>query len=202
MRLAAVLDACVLFSKTLTDALLYPAAVDAFVPFWSGPIREEWTRNLRAHQTKLGRSPDSVDSRARAMDAAFPSACIAQERAESCVEQARSFANKSGGLHPGDVHVMAAAMAITADVIITSNTGLFPERVTWNERAIVRMTPDQFLTRLLKEIPDVIAEGYRRQIASTATGPRSIADIVKRLSKQDMAPHAAAIMARFVSPEH
>ena len=52
MRFKVVLDACVLFSKTLTDALLYPAVVDAFLPYWSPAIRDEWTRNLHTHQAR------------------------------------------------------------------------------------------------------------------------------------------------------
>jgi hypothetical protein len=199
MRSAAVLDACVLFSKTLTDALLYPAEVDAFVPFWSASIREEWVRNLRAHQIKQGKAPDRVDARARAMDDAFPGSCIPTERVDAFMPAARAIPEAYGRLHPGDAHVAAAAMAIGADMIVTTNTGHFPERVSWKGRLILRMTPDEFLTQVIREIPDIVIAGYQRQLATTRTGARSMDDIVQGLSKPHMAPTAARALALAMS---
>ena len=199
MQVKAVLDACVLFSKTLTDALLYPAQVDAFIPYWSGFIRDEWTRNLHAHQLKRGRAPDGVLSRARAMDKAFPNSCVPDDRVLAFFPAAREIAADLGKPPADDVHVLAVAMAAEAQVIVTSNTDHFPEQMRVMAKTIRRETPDQFLTRLFVDVPDIVLLGYRRQLSCTKSSPRTLQDIIHRLRDPRMAPAAAQRLTELVS---
>ena len=87
-------------------------------------------------------------------------------------------------------------MAVEADFIVTNNTDHFPDRVSWNRVSIIRTTPDDFLTRLLLDCSDVVITGYRRQILSTKTKPRTLDSIVERLSDPQMTPVAAQMLAR------
>ncbi|NHX27500.1 PIN domain-containing protein, partial [Escherichia coli] len=57
---------------------------------------------------------------------------------------------------PADIHVLSAAIAGSADILLTFNAKDFP-RHTMTEEGLERLDPDQFLMRLKAENPDVIA---------------------------------------------
>lgn len=140
--------------------------------------------------------PSGVYARSKAMDTAFPDACVPDDRVQACLLAAQAIAAETGKPHAGDVHVLAAAMAVEADFIVTTNTDHFPDRVTWNRVSILRTTPDDFLTRLLLDCSDVVIAGYQRQILSTKTKPRTLTDMVRRLADPQMTPVAAQMLAR------
>ena len=54
--------------------------------------------------------------------------------------------------HPGDRHVLAAAVAVGATVIVTNNVRHFPVRAP-APHGLVARTPDRFLTALLADDP-------------------------------------------------
>ncbi|MEM6479234.1 MAG: PIN domain-containing protein, partial [Pseudomonadota bacterium] len=58
---------------------------------------------------------------------------------------------------PNDIHVLAAAIAGSADVLLTENAKDFP-RGTLHEEGIRRDTPDHLLTSLLVTFPKAVRD--------------------------------------------
>lgn len=140
----ALLDACVLYPTVLREILIGVAGQGAFVPLWSDRILEEWARAAR----KFGPVAE-VQARGEvaSLRAAFPAAAVAVPT---------GLARRLHLPDPDDVHVLAAAIAGGADVIVTFNAADFP-RATLAEEGIVRMAPDEFLTDLWRTDPAPVA---------------------------------------------
>ena len=114
-RFTVVLDACTLFPMLVRDVLLTLAGHEFFNPKWSARIRAEWMRNLSERLDERsfdGITVTRVQRIAAAMDAAFPDAAIEFECAEAAILEP---------VHVKDRHVVAAAMAVQADAIVTFN---------------------------------------------------------------------------------
>ncbi len=129
------LDACVLYPTILREILTGAAARGAFRPVWSPRILEEWA--LAA--ARLG--PEG---------AAVARAEIAALRAAFRDAEMRPRDSDLSRLHlpdPEDVHVLAAAIAGSADILCTFNARDFPRRTLALE-GIERLDPDQLLARL------------------------------------------------------
>src|SRR5262245_50007200 len=111
----ALLDANVLFSITLTDVLLSLAEARIFEPYWTDRILDEARRNLLLAHATAGRpvDTDAVGRRFDAMRDFFYGAMIDPVDYEHLVDEMRN--------HDGDRHVLAAAAAVQANVVVTSN---------------------------------------------------------------------------------
>lgn len=114
-RFIAILDASVLFSIRATNLALHAANEGLYQPRWSPDIHEEWTRSLLAKNPAA--DPQRIVYRRTTMDGAFPSALVSGY--ESLVPSITLP-------DPDDRHVVAAAIAARADVIVTFNTRDFP----------------------------------------------------------------------------
>lgn len=139
-----VLDACVLVPPVLREILLGVAAAGLFEPCWSERILEEWARAA----AKFGPLAEG-EARARIalLKARFPRACLPP----APQVEAR--------LHlpdPGDAHVLAVAIAGSADAVVTVNARDFPRHVLAEDK-IDRRDPDGFLWELWSGAPEVVA---------------------------------------------
>ncbi len=131
-RFVVVLDANVLFPFTKRDALLRFAEAGLFRARWSSEILDEWTRNLIAKKPHI---EDSVRSQVQAMSDAFPEACI------------DGGLRMIDGLHlpdENDRHVLATAIVVGAEQIVTDNLKDFPENAL-DEFGISAVSADDFL---------------------------------------------------------
>jgi hypothetical protein len=79
--------------------------------------------------------------------------------------------------HPGDHHVLAAAVTAKADIIVTSNLKHFKAKdlARWNIKA---QSPDDFLTHLYDLYPDTMIEVVRRQCQVLKKPPMTVAELV------------------------
>ncbi|MEX0286941.1 MAG: RSP_2648 family PIN domain-containing protein [Paracoccaceae bacterium] len=127
-----VLDACVLYPTVMREVLLGAAGVGFFTPVWSERLLEEWARAAR----KLG--PEG-EAQARAEVAMTRAAWPEAEQAAAAGLEARLWLPD-----PADVHVLAVAIASSADGIVTVNAKDFPRNVL-AEEGVVRMDPDGLL---------------------------------------------------------
>lgn len=139
----AVLDACVLYPTVLREVLIGVAKAGLYAPLWSDRILEEWARATR----KIG---PSAESRARGegalLKAAFPKASIA---AQPGLEARLHLPDTN------DIHVLAVAIASSADAIITFNARDFPRHVLTAE-GVTRRDPDGFLWELWSHNPEKV----------------------------------------------
>jgi predicted nucleic acid-binding protein len=165
-----LLDSCVLYPYELRDLLLEIAHEHLYRVHWSPQILEDTVRNLLAD----ARSTQEKASRfCAAMERAFP---------EALVEPPPGLADQLG-CDPGDRHVLAAAIAAKAEVIVTLNVRHFPTEVL-EPLGIEAVTPDQFLCNLLDLDPGAM-HGCLETIAARQRNPaRTAQALLQILSRQ------------------
>ena len=166
------LDACVLYPTVMRELLLGAAGAGFFTPLWSARILEEWRRAALKRGPGEGVQAEGEIAMARA---AWP-------RAEVKVQpglEARLWLPD-----PADVHVLAAAVAGSADGIVTMNAKDFPRNVL-AEEGVMRADPDGLLLGF--------AEAGRDRMGEVAEAVRAEAE---RLSGEAWAMRALLKKAR------
>ncbi|MFD1341390.1 RSP_2648 family PIN domain-containing protein [Litorisediminicola beolgyonensis] len=147
-----LLDTCVLYPTVMREVLLGVASTGAFTPLWSARILEEWRRAAR----KLG--PQGM---------AQAESEIARLRIDwPCAEvpAAPGLEARLWLPDPSDVHVLAAAVSGSADVILTLNAQDFP-RGTLAEEGLSRADPDGFLLGHFQARPELVTSVCDRVLA-------------------------------------
>lgn len=167
----AVLDANVLYPQWLRDVLLALAALGYFEPAWSEQIIDEMRRNvLRDHS---GIPPARFDAvTIAALRRAFPDAWVDVDE--------DLIANMDNA--PGDRHVLAAAVAGSAQVVVTDNTTDFESPGYVASGRIAVMTPAAFLSQVLSEHQDVLATALEH-LADNRRGVSSVGDVLDQLER-------------------
>ena len=175
-------DANILFSRTLRDYFLYAADAGAIEIHWSQQILDEMSTNLRAQR---GLSQTATNRLEELMNGFIEYALISIDPAEVTVAQTVEMDAK-------DRHVLAAALSVEADILLTDNTRHFPRR--WmNERGIELLGAAELLLRLAEHFPDEFRVAHVRTVQSS---PRSEADVLAALERS--VGHAAADAIRHV----
>ncbi|MGK7653079.1 RSP_2648 family PIN domain-containing protein [Roseovarius sp. B08] len=141
----AVLDTCVIYPTVMRQMLLGAAKHGVFKPLWSARIIEEWQRAV----VKLG--PDGI------AQAQAEAAMLALDWPDAEVTWPPSLQSRLWLPDPADIHVLAAAIAGSADLILTVNAKDFPRNIL-AEEGISRADPDTFLLGVFEAHPDVMYE--------------------------------------------
>lgn len=166
----AVLDACVLYPTVLREILQAAAEAGLYQPVVSDRILREWTRAT----AKLGPGAEAVATGEAALfRAAFPKA-VERERPDI---EARLLLPD-----PNDVHVLAVAIACSADAIVTFNAADFPGHVL-AEEGIARRDPDGFLWEMHSHHPEKLAaivEEVRAKAERISGQPVALKPLLKR----------------------
>ncbi len=166
----ALLDACVLFPTVLRELLIGAARAGLYEPLWSDRILEEWAGATR----KLGPGAELLArGEAAALAALWPRARVVAGEAPE---------RRLWLPDPDDIHVLAAAIAGGADLIVTFNARDFP-RHTLAEDHLDRRDPDQFLLELHQQAPATIAavcEAVRADAERLSGIPQPLGPLLKR----------------------
>lgn len=164
-----LLDACVLFPTVMRETLLGVAAAGGFEPVWSLRILEEWARAVR-------RLPEGAEAVARAeiaaMRARWPGAEVTPD---PDLVETLSLPD------PGDRHVLAAAIAGGAGVLMTLNRRDFPGRVLGRYGVMLR-EPDGYLCALAAEGGPVatVAAAVRARAGAVSGREQPLRGLLKR----------------------
>jgi len=149
----AVLDACVIFPASIRDTLLSIASEGCFIPHWSQMIHNEWQRNLLKSRPDL--TQDILNKTSEIMDKCFHGSCF--NDFHHVIEQIKlPDAN--------DCHVLALAITVGANFIITNNLKDFPKKEL-SRYNIMALTPDNFLVSLYEQFDMMVIEGVGKQRA-------------------------------------
>ena len=140
-----LLDTCVIYPTVMRQMLLGVAKHGVFTPLWSARIIEEWQRAA----VKLG--PEGV------AQAGAEAAMLAAHWPGAEVSYPPSLEARLWLPDAADVHVLAAAIAGSADVIITLNTKDFPRNLL-AEEGLSRADPDGFLHGIYQAQPEIVAQ--------------------------------------------
>lgn len=141
----ALLDTCVIYPTVMRQMLLGAAHAGAFTPLWSARIIEEWQHAA----AKLGA--------AGIAQAASEAAFLAVDWPHAQVTWAPALEARLWLPDPADTHVLAAAIAGSADMIITLNARDFPRNIL-AEEGLSRADPDAFLLGFWQGDPGMIED--------------------------------------------
>lgn len=139
----AVLDTCVIYPTVMRQMLLGVAREGVFTPLWSARIIEEWQRAA----VKLG--PQGV------AQAGAEAVMLAADWPDAEVIWPPSLESRLWLPDPADIHVLAAAIAGSADLILTVNAKDFPRNIL-AEEGVSRADPDTFLLGVFEAEPDLV----------------------------------------------
>ncbi|MEE9453464.1 MAG: PIN domain-containing protein [Paracoccaceae bacterium] len=132
-----LLDACIIFPTVMREVLMGVAGARGFTPLWSTQIFAEWQHAA----TKLGPEAGAIASGEMAvMNANWPGATVdfAPDIIATLYLPDRY-----------DRHVLAAAIAGDARVILTKNRKDFPNGIL-AEYGLIRRDPDEFLLEMAR----------------------------------------------------
>ncbi|MEZ5779428.1 MAG: PIN domain-containing protein [Paracoccaceae bacterium] len=173
----ALLDACVLYPTVLREVLIGVAKAGLYTPLWSDRILEEWARAT----VKLGPGAEDVArGEIAALRLAFPTAAVPRREA---------LENRLWLPDPADTHVLAAAIAGHADLIVTFNATDFPKRLL-AEEGLRREDPDAFLLGLWRDNPQAVAD-VAEAVRSEASRLSGETQLLRPLLKRARLPRLA-----------
>lgn len=165
-----LLDACVLYPTVMREVLLAVARQGLFTPLWSARILEEWARAAR----KLGPAGEMLARGDIAMlRAEWPKAIVAPNPGL----EARLYLPDEH-----DIHVLAAAISGSADLLITMNARDFP-RATLREEGLDRRDPDTLLHGMWLDQPGAVAcaaETVRARAEALSGTPQEMRALMKK----------------------
>jgi hypothetical protein len=99
---------------------------------------------------------------------------------------------------PDDRHVVAAAIAAKASLLLTWNLRDFPERAL-KKFGLRAMTPDDFLLRLYERVPDLVIASLasaRRNLTKSRVEPSDFVAILKGQNLVQLAQRVENCVAR------
>ncbi|SLN44319.1 hypothetical protein TRL7639_02347 [Falsiruegeria litorea R37] len=140
----AVLDTCVIYPTVMREMLMGAAKAGLYTPLWSARILEEWSRA----SVKLG---PAGEAQARAEIALTRANWSAAEVAPAPGIEQRLWLPDAA-----DVHVLATAVAASADLIVTVNRRDFPRHIL-AEEGVDRIDPDALLLQFWRDNPAQIS---------------------------------------------
>lgn len=180
MAFGAVVDTCALYPFSLCDILLRLAERELFDVYWSERILEELERNLAEKRV----TPEQARYRVNQMRAAFPAASVP---APVIARLEPAMTND-----PKDRHVLAAAVASPAEVVVTFNLQDFPETACalYDVEAV---HPDEFLRMLFDLDPPTVRAAIIAQAAALQRPPVSRDELLRMLSAAGVSRFAALL---------
>jgi hypothetical protein len=173
----AFLDACVLYPPVVRGCLLHAAAAGVIDPVWSPRVLEEWAR--AALRERGPAAADAARAEGAAMNARWPGAT---HRPDPDILQSIDLPDSD------DVHVLAAAMAGQAGLLVTFNLRDFPLRKL-RDLGVTPIGPDALLWELAGRAPDAIGTAIARAMAPLASN-----DPTARILKRAHLPRLAKLV--------
>jgi hypothetical protein len=183
-QLTVVYDACVLYPAPLRSFLMYLAMTGLYRARWSNDIHEEWMRNVQNDYPDIARP--QVERIRDLMNAHIY---------DSVVTGYESLIPSLTLPDASDRHVLAAAIASGADVIITFNLKDFPESAL-KPYGIEATHPDQFILQQFNEAPNIVCAAAKLQRASLKNPPKSVEEFLESLERQGL-PQCVSTLRQF-----
>ena len=163
-----LLDACAIFPMSLRDTLLRAADVGLYRLVLTEDILEEVRRNLisERHLTE-----DKAQFLINTIKKYFPDAFITHH----------TLLIASMPINEKDRHVLAAAVASNAQVIVTQNLKDFPSNLI-SPFGIEAQSPDEFLVHLFYLVPQTMVKLIREQAEDLQNPPKTTLELLTILN--------------------
>ena len=150
VQFTAMLDTNVIYPVIIRDLLFWFAHYDMYTPKWSIHIFDEW----KVVMIRKGISEEEAERRVQKANYAFPDALVTHY--EGLIENL---------ILPdsNDRHVLAAALKVNANIIVTNNTKDFPEDYL-SSFGLKVTTADDFLTDIIDLNPEIAVKAFREMV--------------------------------------
>ncbi|MCC6357392.1 MAG: PIN domain-containing protein [Phycisphaerales bacterium] len=181
VNFTALDDASVLYPAPLRDLLMHLAGTDLFRARWTNEIHEEWMRSLLANRPDLSR--ERLERTRDLMNAAV---------LDCLVDGYEDLIPSLVLPDPNDRHVLAAAIRVGADVIVTANLADFPPDVL-ARYGIEAQHPDDFVRHLVDLAPGPTCAAVKRHRDSLKNPPKSVDEYLEALGRQSLAETVTAL---------
>jgi predicted nucleic acid-binding protein len=165
-----VLDACVMLPQNLNNVLLTFAEEGLFAPVWTDTLLNEVQTNL---VKKFGVTTAQAEHRIQQMRQAFP---FAADEAAGYQRLIPAMTN-----HRKDRHVLAAAVASGAALIVTANLRDFPDGAL-KPFGVEAVHPDEFLLDQLDLDRSHVLAGLDRLVARNKEAPQTVSGLAAALA--------------------
>ncbi|MBC8072508.1 MAG: PIN domain-containing protein [Deltaproteobacteria bacterium] len=185
MAFVVVYDACVLFPAPLRDLLIRVARTGVVRAHWSERILEECFRAVLRERTDLSR--ENLARTRVLMNHALPDANVSGH--EQLIESLELP-------DLDDRHVLAAALKIGAQAIVTFNLGDFPASVL-EPFGIEAKHPDDFILEALDIAPGAMAAAVGEQASTLRNPPKTVAELLDTLQSQGLPLSVARLRGAF-----
>ena len=173
MAFTALFDACVLYPAPLRDLLISLAETDLFRARWSAEINAEWRNAVLREHPELR---DRLDRTINLMTDAVPDCLV--DGHQSLIE----------GLNLPDAddrHVLAAAIAGRADVIVTFNIRHFPaDRLA--PYGVEAQHPDVFIRHVFDLAEPAAMVAVQRLRGRLTKPPLTVEQYFDMLARQEL----------------
>jgi len=176
-----VLDANVLYPARLRDLFVRLAIAGLYQARWSDRILDECFASLLADRPDI--STVRLERTRELMNLAIPDALVT------------GYEHHVGRLELPDAddrHVLAAAIAGEASLIVTANLADFPPAALAKE-GIEATSPDQFVHRLTVDDIEAVAEVIDQQAAHLRNPPMTTAELLDGLAAVGLMGSVAAL---------
>jgi hypothetical protein len=170
----AILDACVLYPAPLRDLFMHLALLDTFRARWTEEIHEEWIRNVLESRPDLRR--EQLERTRELMNA----------HVRDCLVE--NYEGLIGSLELPDAddrHVLAAAIRVNAELIVTFNLKDFPEK-SLEPYNVAAIHPDIFVESLIETNPEAVHLAATRQWQSLRNPPKSLDEFLETLENNGL----------------
>lgn len=180
--LTVLYDASVLYPSLTRNLLIHLATSGLVAARWTEQIHDEWIRNFLQDRPEL--TPERLARTRRLMELAVPDALIGgyQPLVESL-----SLPD------PDDQHVLAAAIAGQADILLTWNLRHFPQE-TVAAAGIEVLTPDDLVCRLSAQAPQETRQSVEALRVSLRNPPYSWSGLLERFGQVGLIRTAEALI--------
>ena len=161
-RPRVVYDANVLYPAQLRDFLMWVGVNKLVEAHWTEAIQHEWMRNLLANRDDL--DEEQLAYTRQQMERALPNACV---------DGHAGWIDHLTLPDENDRHVLAAALHVNADAIVTINLRDFPDDYL-SVFGITAVHPDKLVSFLFDHSPDDVigtASDHRSTLRNPEKSP-------------------------------
>ena len=183
VRFKAVLDTNVIYPVVIRDLLFAFAFFELITPKWSNHIFEEW----KSVMERKGVSEADAKKRVHVANLAFPDALV------------HNYEGLLGSLNlpdPDDCHVLAAAIKVNANIIVTNNLKDFPEDYLETFGLKVK-SADDFLTDIIDLNHEEALKAFKEMVLNKKNpelNEYEVLDLLRKSGLNDTANYLHALL--------
>jgi len=166
-KFTCVLDTNVIFPIEIRDLLFWFAYYELFTPKWSSQIFYEWDDVME----RKGVKKEERDKRLLKANLAFPDALV--QNYEPLIDTITLRDKK-------DRHVLAAAIKINANIIVTNNLKDFPKEYL-STFGIIAISADDFITDIIDLNPEQAVKAFKTLVLYRRNPDLDVYEVLDRL---------------------